>query len=163
MWPQSKMSTSSFLNRLDDLQQRLMAENRSLEDDRRDRNAETGSPSPRRPRMCKILMCRLSFYRSYFWLFSSVILFLFWFHHILFLCTVLHFEQKRMFADDFTIKLIACSSFCSFLISFVSVTSISVNIEIWMLISPSPDPLFLFHIGMGIVPKSVIIWANNNR
>ncbi|XP_025112798.1 dual specificity mitogen-activated protein kinase kinase 7-like [Pomacea canaliculata] len=45
------MSTSSFLSRLDDLQQRLMAENRSLEDDRRNRNAETGSPSPRRPRM----------------------------------------------------------------------------------------------------------------
>ncbi|KAL8625838.1 Dual specificity mitogen-activated protein kinase kinase 7 [Nucella lapillus] len=45
------MSTSSFLSRLDDLQQRLMAENRSLEDDRRTRNAETGSPSPRRPRL----------------------------------------------------------------------------------------------------------------
>ncbi|KAK7095357.1 dual specificity mitogen-activated protein kinase kinase 7-like isoform X1 [Littorina saxatilis] len=45
------MSTSSFLSRLDDLQQRLMAENRSAEDDRRNRNAETGSPSPRRPRM----------------------------------------------------------------------------------------------------------------
>ncbi|KAK7473820.1 hypothetical protein BaRGS_00034927 [Batillaria attramentaria] len=45
------MSTSSFLSRLDDLQQRLMAENRALEDDRRNRNAETGSPSPRRPRM----------------------------------------------------------------------------------------------------------------
>ena len=136
MWPQSKMSTSSFLNRLDDLQQRLMAENRSLEDDRRDRNAETGSPSPRRPRMCKFLMCRLSFYWSYFWVFSSVILFLFWFHHILFLCTVLHFEQKRMFADDFTVKLIACSSFCSFLsalfllLGLVLVLTLNVNFAV---------------------------------
>ncbi|XP_005108851.1 dual specificity mitogen-activated protein kinase kinase 7 [Aplysia californica] len=46
------MSSSQFLlNKIDELQRRLLAENRSHDADRNNRNAETGSPSPRRPRM----------------------------------------------------------------------------------------------------------------
>ncbi|GFN77612.1 dual specificity mitogen-activated protein kinase kinase 7 [Plakobranchus ocellatus] len=41
-------SSQFFLNKVNELQKRLMAENRSLD---AERNAELGSPSPRRPRM----------------------------------------------------------------------------------------------------------------
>ncbi|KAK0045278.1 dual specificity mitogen-activated protein kinase kinase 7 [Biomphalaria pfeifferi] len=40
-----------FLNKVDELQKRLMAENRSHDADKKNRNPDTCSPSPRRPRI----------------------------------------------------------------------------------------------------------------
>ncbi|KAH9488890.1 Dual specificity mitogen-activated protein kinase kinase 7 [Bulinus truncatus] len=47
----SSTSSQFFLNKVDELQKRLMAENRSHDAEKKNRNPDTSSPSPRRPRM----------------------------------------------------------------------------------------------------------------
>ncbi|XP_059153527.1 dual specificity mitogen-activated protein kinase kinase 7-like [Physella acuta] len=47
----SSASSQFFLNKVDELQKRLMAENRSHDAEKKNRNQETCSPGPRRPRM----------------------------------------------------------------------------------------------------------------